>query len=219
MRFHFLAHHLWNKMKPVISKRRAPPIRLARDWNLHDNLSPGHPSGIRLLVLNVWLTSWCLVPWYFQCIYYYILVNTSWFWPWMNSWGWQQCLPGTVWECDRSEWSFQRWRQFFSHVFIMFVGRTAQGQSLFSDKVWQTSTRERKRYSGAWFSSTILDVVALALSTAVAPFAEATNGGAKPLVPERNVILEYLRSNEMRGTGQLRLRASRESCYEAASYS
>lgn len=57
--------------------------------------------------------------------------------------------------------------------------------------------------------------MAPALSTAVAPFAEATNGGAKPLVPERNVILEYLRSNEMRGTGQLRLRASRESCYEA----
>ena len=104
---------------------------------------------------------------------------------------------------------------FFSHVFITFVGRTAHGQSLFSDKGWQTSTRERKRYSGAWFSSTILDVVAPALSTAVAPFAEATNGGAKPLVPERNVILEYLRSNEMRGTGQLRLRASRESCYEA----
>ena len=216
MRFHFLAHHLWNKMKPVISKRRAPPIRLARDWNMHDNLAPGQPSGIRLFVLNVWLTSWCLVPWYFHVIYRkYIMILT------LNEFLGLTAMssrhrPESVTAQNEAS---RDGGKCFSHVFIMFVGRTAQGQILCSDKVWQTSTRERKRYSIAWFSSTIVDLVAPALSTAVAPFAEATNGGAKPLVPERNVMLEYLRSNEMRGTGHLRLRASRESCYEAASYS
>ena len=90
------------------------------------------------------------------------------------------------------------------------LGARHKGQSLFSDKLRKQAPG--KDNATQLLDSVVLDVVAPALSTAVAPCAKATNGGAKPVVPERNVTLEYLRANEMKGTGHLRLRASRASC-------